>query len=55
LPAGLLGAYGIEQRPRLVGVDDASPIHLARDLGRRPLERPDRVRCEKAWYSLVTM
>src|SRR5215471_10486348 len=27
---------------------EAAPVHLARDLGRRPLERPDRVRFEKA-------
>src|SRR5215470_8994551 len=37
-PAGLLGAHGVEERSRLAGVDDASPVHLARDLGRRPIE-----------------
>jgi hypothetical protein len=53
--ARLLGAHCVQQCSRLAWVDDASPVHLAGYLGRRPFECPDRVGVQKAELSRKTL
>jgi hypothetical protein len=52
-PAWLLGARCVQQCSRLAWIRHASPVDLAGDLGRCPLECPDRVRLEVAEFDRV--
>jgi len=52
-PAWLLGSHGLQECSRLPRVDDASPVHLAGDLGRGPLECSDGIGVEEAEFDGV--
>ncbi len=50
-PAWLLRSHRLQDCPRLLRVHDATPVHLAGDLWRGPLECPDGIAVEQQWQN----